>query len=357
MKVAINTDGLYTTQAGTARYIRGLLRGLRRTAPSGIEWFELAWPVENYSYQQPARALKTFYREMIWAKLLAPAKIRDSAATVLHSTAGWLIDPPEPVRCVATLHDLALIREPGRFRPWQRRAGRGRLESLTKASRIICISQFTADEAIACLGLPASKLEVVYNGCEFHPSEPTPVEEKPGAEVPSDFFLFVGSLEPGKNLALLREAWAMAEAEGRPLPPLLISGVRWEGVPGEGKPPAGWIYLGRQSDAAVVYLYRRARALVFPSKYEGFGLPVIESMALGTPVICSPVSSLKEVGGAAALFAELNPGSYLAAMRRILAEPALRQELVGKGRQWATNFSWDRCAAETAEIYRSAALS
>lgn len=355
MKVAVNTDGLYTTQAGTARYIRGLLRGLRRTEPSGIDWFELAWPVENYSYDQPARALKTFYREMIWAGFLARDKLRCSGADVLHSTAGWLIDPPDPIRCVATLHDLALVREPGRFRPWQRWSGQRRLRSLAKASRIICISQFTADEAITCLGLPASRLEVVHNGCEFHPSEAPPSEVRPDVDIPPEFFLFVGSLEPGKNLALLREAWRMAEAEGHPLPPLLISGARWEGVPGEGPPPAGWVYLGRQPDEAVVYLYRRARALVFPSKYEGFGLPVIESMALGTPVICSPVTSLREVGGPAALFAELDPSSYLKAMRRILSEPALRQELVEKGRSWSLNFSWDRCAAETAEIYRETA--
>ena len=94
MKVAVNTDGLYTTQAGTARYIRGLMRGLRRAAPTGIDWFEIGWPVENYSYQQPSRACKTFYREMIWAKLLAPSQLRRSGADLLHSTAGWLIDPP-----------------------------------------------------------------------------------------------------------------------------------------------------------------------------------------------------------------------------------------------------------------------
>lgn len=354
MKVAVNTDGLYTTQAGTARYIRGLMRGLRRTAPSDLDWSELAWPVENYSYRQPQRTLKTIYRELIWAKFLAPSRIRASGAGLLHSTAGWFIDPPPPVKCVATLHDLALLRAPERFRPWQRRSGQNRLQQLRRADRIICISQFTADEAMACLGLPASKLEVVHNGCDFHPSEPKPPEVKPDFEVPSEFFLFVGSLEPGKNLALLREAWRLADGEGRSLPPLLIVGARWEGVAGEGAPPPDWRYLGRQPDEVIVHLYRRALALVFPSKYEGFGLPVIEAMALGSPVICSPVTSLKEVGGPAALFCELEPAAYLKTMRRLVAEPSLRSELIESGRKWSLNFSWDRCALETVDVYRKA---
>lgn len=351
MRVAINTDGLYTTQAGTARYIRGLMRGLQRACPADIEWFPLAWPVENYSYQQPERALKTFYREAVWAKILAPARLRASGADLLHAAAGWLIDPPSPVRSVVTLHDLALIRAPQRFRLWQRCSGRRRLHKLCRADRVICISRFTADEAMTCLGLPASKLEVVHNGCDFHPSEPPPAESKPDFKVPPEFFLFVGSLEPGKNLALLREAWRLS-ARDHPLPPLLIAGARWEGVAGEGTAPQNWHYLGRQPDDVLVHLYRRALGLVFPSKYEGFGLPVVEAMALGTPVICSPIASLQEVGGDGALFADPDPAAYLKALRRLLDEPALRTERIEAGRKQAAHFSWDRCARQTVEVYR-----
>ncbi|HEY1718792.1 MAG TPA: glycosyltransferase family 1 protein, partial [Verrucomicrobiae bacterium] len=228
-----------------------------------------------------------------------------------------------------------------------------RLQNLHRADQIICISRFTADEAMALLNLPAAKLTVIHNGCDFHPDEPPPPEVKPGFNVPADFFLFVGSLEPGKNLMLLKEVYALAEAEKRALPPLLIVGARWEGVGNEGAPPKDWHYLGRQPDDILVYLYRRALSLVFPSKYEGFGLPAVEAMALGCPVICSPVASLPEVGGDAAMFTDMTPAAYLKAMERLNREASLRADLIEKGRAQAAKFSWNKCAGEVLEIYRS----
>jgi alpha-1,3-rhamnosyl/mannosyltransferase len=217
---------------------------------------------------------------------------------------------------------------------------------------VICISRFTAEEAMALLNLPASTFIVVHNGCEFHPSEPAPPEAKPVFNVPNEYFLFVGSLEPGKNLALLKEVYALAESGNQALPPLLIVGARWEGVGHEGPPSKGWHYLGRLPDEVLVYLYRRATGLVFPSKYEGFGLPVVEAMALGCPVICSPVASLPEVGGAAALFADMTPEAYLKAMRQVSREAGLRDDLMQRGLAQAARFSWDKCAREVLEVYR-----
>jgi len=128
--------------------------------------------------------------------------------------------------------------------------------------RVICISRFTADEAMALLGLPSTKIQVVYNGGDFHPGDKTVTEEKPEFNVPDEFFLFVGSLEPGKNWRCSPRPTDAAERQ-KPLPPLLIVGARWAGVGNEGKPPGGWQYLGRQPDAVLVYLYRRATGFVF----------------------------------------------------------------------------------------------
>jgi len=129
--------------------------------------------------------------------------------------------------------------------------------------------------------------------------------------------------------------------------------VRWAGVGTEGQPPAGWHYLGRQPDAVLVYLYRRALALAFPSKYEGFGLPLVEAMALGCPVICSPVASLPEVGGKAVLWSELTPEDYLKVLRDLASNAALRNDLVQAGRLQAARFTWENCAREVVEVYRS----
>ena len=247
------------------------------------------------------------------------------------------------------MHDLAFLRHPERFRRWQRASGGRLLNKLHKADRVICISRFTADEAVALLDLPASKIEVVHNGFDALPE----TSEVPAFEVPPEFFLFVGSLEPGKNLSLLRVSYLMAESEGKPLPPLMIVGARWEGVARESAAPKNWHYLGRQSDGVLVHLYRRALALAFPSKYEGFGLPVLEAMAAGCPVVCSPVASLPEVAGDAAAFPDLTPADYLRVLRRVAGEPSYRDDLIARGAERVTAFSWRKCAAETADVYGS----
>ncbi|HLH57245.1 MAG TPA: glycosyltransferase family 1 protein [Verrucomicrobiae bacterium] len=351
--VGIDTNGLYTTQAGLARYIRGLLKGLKCLGTPDIDLRVVAWEVQNFSYRQPQRAFKTFYRELIWAKFSAPLWLRKCNIALLHSTAGPLISTPRGIKEVVTLHDLAVLRYPERFRSWHLRVALGRMQRLRSADQVICISRFTATEAMALLNLPASSLTVIHNGCDFHQGESAPPERRPDFSLPNEYFLFVGSLEPGKNLALLKEVYAVAESRKIVLPPLLIVGARWEGIRGEGPPPKNWHYLGRLPDEILVYLYRHAMGLVFPSKYEGFGLPVAEAMSLGCPVICSAVASLPEVAGAAALFAEMTPGAYLEAMRRISADAILRGELVEMGLVQADKFSWRRCAEQAVEVYRA----
>jgi glycosyltransferase involved in cell wall biosynthesis len=145
----------------------------------------------------------------------------------------------------------------------------------------------------------------------------------------------------------------VAADQGKPLPPLLIVGVRWAGVATEGKPPPDWHYLGRQPDAVLVYLYRRALALAFPSNYEGFGLPVVEAMALGCPVLCSPMASLPEVGAEAVLWANLDPSEYLDSLRRLAANDDLRAHLSRAGQKQAAQFTWERCASGVLRVYET----
>jgi glycosyltransferase involved in cell wall biosynthesis len=355
MTVAVETSPIFTSRAGVARYVRGLLGGLRAVAPPETTILELGWPVENLGYRQPQRALKTIAREWIWAPWVAPRRARALHADVVHHTGLPIMPFFRPARHVVTLHDVAVLRYPQRFRPWQRSAGRRRLRQVAAADRVICVSQFTADEAMQLLGLSASRIEVVHEGSWLADTDggANPAE-RIGLEIPAEFFLFVGSLEPGKNLALLREIYVAAHAAGSSLPPLLIVGARWAGVAHEGPPPAGWRFLGHISDAQLAPLYRRARALVFPSKYEGFGLPVLEAMSMGCPVICGRVASLPEIGGDAVCYAELTSESFGAAMRAMLAEPGLRAQLSAAGFKRAELFSWKKCASETLRVYASA---
>ncbi len=351
--VGIDTNALYSTQAGSARYVRGLLAGLEQVAPAGMTIREVAWKVPNFGFRQPQRGLRTLYRECFWAPWIAPRQLRRDGIETYHSTATILVQPPAPIRHVATLLDLAMLRHPERFRSWHLRSARRSLTRLAGADRIICISQFTADEAMDLLHLPACRLTVVHIGCDFKADTLPPETTPPGALLPDEFFLFVGSLEPGKNLALLRAAYQLARAQGHPLPDLVVVGARFAGLASEGEAPANWHYLGRIPDSALVHLYRRALALVFPSKYEGFGLPVAEAMTLDCPVICSRVASLPEVAGDAALYADATPEAYLAAMRDLLKDGALRGQLQELGRRQASKFSWQRCARETLAAYQA----
>lgn len=339
MRVALDTNPLYASRAGVARYVQGLRRGLHDLAPADLNLTELGWAVENFGFVQPARALKTAWRELVWSPMFAPGRMRK--ADLVHHTYGPLMSLVQGPRHVVTLHDLALLRHPERFRRWHRLAGRRRLHHLTQADRIICVSRFTADEAMNLLGLPAAKLEVVHLA-------PTPVAQEevvPG--LPEEFYLFVGSLEPGKNLAFLNALWREA---GTALPPLVIVGARWSGVAGEGAPPPNWVYLGHQSDAALRGLYQRAKALLFPSLYEGFGLPPLEAMAAGCPVICAPRASLPEVVGDAACVVELETGRWRQAMDAVGREAESWRQ---RGRKRAAGFSWEKCARETMAVYRA----
>ena len=354
MNVAIDTNPYYTSRAGVCRYVSGLLHGLRQIDAPDLNLTELAWPVENYGFAQPMRAFKTVYRDLVWGQTHAPRIMQGRASQLLHTTSNVVFGRPKGVKLVHTLYDLAVLRQPERFRPWQRRACVRQLTlGLRDAEKIICISRFTADEAMALTSIPASKLVVVHCGFDLvalNASGTVMNEELP--DVPDEFFLFVGSLEPGKNLDLLKRVYALSTNNGIALPPLVIVGVRREGVRSEGPAPHDWRYLGRQSDAALAKLYGSALALVFPTQYEGFGLPLLEAMAHACPVICSPVASLPEVGGDAVLYAEQTPSGYLEVMQQIQRDEALRQDIVLRGRKRLQHFSWQKSAETTYEVYR-----
>jgi alpha-1,3-rhamnosyl/mannosyltransferase len=367
IRVGVDTTGIYVTQAGIARHVRGLLKGMAAVEASDISTFPIAWEVENFGYKQPMRTLRTVYREFIWGKLSAPRILKRNHADLLHSTSSLFMRVPRGTQHLVTLHDMSISRHPERFRPWQIKSWHRRLTVILEADRVITISKFTADEAHRLIGLDLKKVNVVHNGCDFHPDEPRPAEAAPNlagvtnpdgspvTAIPSEFFFFVGSLEPGKNLKLLKAAYLQAESEGTPLPPLVILGARWQGVATEGDQPQGWIYLGRQEDDVLVWLYRRAIALLFPSIYEGFGLPIVEAMALDCPAVCSPASSLTEVAGDGALLIEMTPQGYLNAMRDLTGPggETLREQFIARGRRRALDFSWANCARQTFDVYRN----
>jgi glycosyltransferase involved in cell wall biosynthesis len=315
MRVGIDTTPLEQTRAGTARHVRGLLETLRDRPD-----LELV----GLSAGGTGR-LATVRRDALWY----PLRLGRAAASldVLHCTT---FRAPLRPRCplVVTVHDLAVLRYPETFPRWHRETGRRALAAAVRvADAVVAVSSFTRAELIALLDVDPGRIRIVPNGV-------SPVFAREGPRSEGDYVLVVGTLEPRKNLGRAVEA---ARLVGRELRVAGMSG--WGGVSVD-----GWV--GEPTDAELAALIRGARCLVYPSLYEGFGLPVLEAMACGTPVVTSRGGATEEVAGGAAVLVDPLDVDEIAA--GILEAESRRDELVAAGVVRAAAFPW-RVAADRVE--------
>jgi glycosyltransferase involved in cell wall biosynthesis len=318
MRVAIDVSPLVQTEAGTARHVRGLLGAL-------AERPELE--IVPLSYGGRSR-VSTVLRDAVWY----PIGISRGSGRfdVLHCTTfrgPYRARPP----VVLTVHDLAVLRHPEAFRRWHRVTARAALEGVRSAAAVVALSEFTKREVIELLDLRPERVRVVANGVE-------PLFTPDGDAAGGEYVLAVGTLEPRKNLDRVVDAARLAGVE------LRVVGARgWGGVD-----VPGWV--GRVSDAELAALYRGAGCVVYASLYEGFGLPVLEAMASGTPVVTSAGGATEEVAGGAAVLVEPTDVDAIAAGIREALER--RDELVPGGLERARAFTWRRTADELETIWR-----
>jgi glycosyltransferase involved in cell wall biosynthesis len=257
---------------------------------------------------------------------------------------------------LATVHDLAHLAVPGLTRGPHRRAyARTMLRAAGRGSGTIFVSRFTAAEYRRILGAPRGEAHVILQGVDgswFDVSRESPPPERP-------YLLFVGNVKPHKNLAGLLRAFRLLMDE---IPhDLLIVGRREGFIHGSPEVVAAAEEMGGRvrftgwlSDEEVRQAYSHADLMVFPSFYEGFGLPPLEAMACGCPVAASNRAAIPEVCGEAVLYFDPDRVEQIAAqVRRLLKDPVLRTELVARGREHARGFTWERCAAETGAFIRS----
>jgi glycosyltransferase involved in cell wall biosynthesis len=254
-------------------------------------------------------------------------------------------------RCVATVHDLGWQVHPELY-PRKLRVMYGTLFPwvLRRADRIIAVSRYTADDLIRRAGVAASRIEVVHHGID--PAFAGPDEET-AVTGDSPYLLAVGGLSPRKNTRRLIEAFARWRARGghRSAYDLRITGTSLDSSAGTELPP-GVSLLGYVDKAELRRLYGGSAAFLYPSIYEGFGLPIIEAMACGAPVLTSTTASAPEVaGGAAILVDPFSLESIEAGLDRVTS-PGEAQRLRSLGRQRARQFHWAAAASRTAEIYR-----
>ena len=261
---------------------------------------------------------------------------------------------------VVMVHDLGVRQVTWSLDDRTREALEHGLEaSLARAAAVITPSRAVADELVAA-GLGAAEaVTAIHHGPGQVAS--ASVAPKP-AQVPSRYALFVGTLEPRKNLALLLEVWPKLRQRRPDFPPLVVcGGWGWKTESMRDRVTVaqaeGWLQpLGYVGDAPLLALYRDARLLVFPSLYEGFGLPLLEAMAVGCPVVCSDLPVFREVAGAAAEYAPTNDAAaWVEALLRVESDAGRRAELGRLGLERAASFDWERSARETLDVWRGAA--
>lgn len=276
--------------------------------------------------------------------------------------------PPFRRRCpaVITVHDVAFLRFPNLLTE-ESRSYYGQINrAVQDAEHIIAVSESTKHDLISLLDADEKKITVVYEaaGAAFHPADSAAIQavrQRYGME--GEYILFVGTIEPRKNIpfllqayARMKETWQGASA----MPKLVLAGKKgWLcesifTILDDLKLGSSVVLTGGVPLEDLPALYTGACLFVMPSLYEGFGLPVLEAMSCGTPVVCSDISSLPEVAGDAALL--VSPQDMVglaAAMQRLCQDQTLREQMRARGLAWAVAFSWERAARETLAVYQA----
>jgi glycosyltransferase involved in cell wall biosynthesis len=371
--------------AGINGYIVQLLHHLPAGDPrdcAGDDPFRYTAFLHDSRFEAPARlavsrsrwSTSNPWRRIIWEQTSLSGISRK--LDLLH---GLAFAAPLSASCptVVTVHDLSFLRFPSAFRPHNRIY----LTLLTRAStrraaRVIAVSESTRQDVILLCGVPPEKILAIPNGVnpEFSPADPAAVAEfRRDKGLPDRYILYLGTLEPRKNVVRLVDAYArLRSAPSRPgglggttvrrsVPPMVIAGAK------------GWFYgeiFARVAELNLTdyvlfpgfipgeelpWWYRGAEVFVYPSLFEGFGLPVLEAMACGTPTITSTASSLPEVAGDAAILVNPDDTNELAeAMHQVLVSPNLAEQLRCAGPRQAAHFSWMQTAASTRDVYRAA---
>jgi glycosyltransferase involved in cell wall biosynthesis len=302
---------------------------------------------------------------LLWLRYRLPLPVEVVTGPVEVLLAPDFVAPPAArARTVVTVHDLSYLTVPQYADPGLRRYLTAAVpRSLRRAAHVVAVSEATRRDIIAHLGLPPARVTTVYNGVDprFRPLDPTArAAARARLGLPERFILTVGTIEPRKNHLGLLRAFARLAAD-QPDLALLIGGRRgWLDAPifaeaarlGLGERVR---FLGPVPDADLPALLGTAGVFAFPSWYEGFGLPPLEAMACGAPVVASNASSLPEVVGEAGLL--VDPGDVPAladALARALTDAALRAELTRRGPAQAARFTWAATARRLLEVFRLA---
>jgi glycosyltransferase involved in cell wall biosynthesis len=392
MRVLLNVLATAELKTGVGQYTAGLLHGLRRLAGDDeIECFP--GPIVRQVYRAWRRLsrgnAKTAGSAMsasgsapvppgigrrLAACLRRPGRTLRSAyfRSRYHLRGCDLYHEPNcfplvgDVPTVVTLHDLSVLLHP-EWHPAERVAYYEQhfQRALSRCLHVLAVSEFTRREVLRHLGLPPARVSRTYNGVRAGLA-PLPAAEVEAARrrlgLPANYLLYVGTIEPRKNVLTLLRAYCDLPAALRQRYPLVLAGGWGWGVAevaafldGEGR-PKGIIHRGYVHDVDLPALYNGARALAYPSLYEGFGLPPVEMLACGGAVLASTAGAVAETAGSQAHLVEpLDVAGWRDALARVCTEDEWWQQLRRGAREAVRSFTWERCAADTLRVYRTLA--
>ncbi|MCU0519132.1 MAG: glycosyltransferase family 4 protein [Anaerolineae bacterium] len=368
MSIYLDVSAAVHRRAGLGRYAESLALALLEEIPDRLTLFynreqgvQPHQRLDSLKYTSVSLGYKP-WRMGVWMGQLAriPFNRLVPGATLFHATEHLLM-PLKGTPTVMTVHDLIFRQLPEHHKPLNRWYLNGTMPLYCRrASAIIAVSEATRRDLISAYGLPPEKITVIYEAAASHfqpQSEDAQNRARQTYGLPERYILYVGTIEPRKNLERLLQAWAPLY-QARACPPLVIVGKR--GWLSDGFFAAlqvcpareGVILTGYVQDVDLPSIYSGATVFVFPSLYEGFGLPPLEAMACGAPVICSDASSLPEVVGDAGMLVDpLDVDALQQALGRLSADAELQQTLRAQGLVRSADFSWQRASQETLSLY------
>ncbi len=348
----ITINGRFLTQplSGVQRFARELTLALDAriaadTVPDGLK--DVAWRLAVPTGTTVDLNLKVIGIDSFGS---GPGHLWEQTALYAHARGGRLLGfggsgPLLHRRQAVVIHDVTIFRHPGSFKRSYRMLHGALGFALTRTAKIATVSEFSRQELASVFKVPASGIDVVYNAVDhFAAIAPDArIIDRLGLSS-NGFFLLVGTMKPNKNLDFAIRAFEALGDTGRKL--VVVGGSAPTVFKSKDTASTGRIlYPGRLTDAEIVALERHATAFVFPSLYEGFGIPPLEAMTQGCPVLAADIPAVREACGTAAFYFDPTRQAELtAAMGRICDEPALRQSLKDEGRLNVSRFSWDHSA-------------
>ncbi len=369
LRIAWDNSLTQRNQTGSGVYAARLLEQLSKSNDIHLEVFgdtpEVSRP------QSRVRRAVSFAGSLAWIQWRLPSLLRGRSFDLLHSPA-FIAPVKSPCPKVVTIHDISYLRYPSHFSlGWMTYMKTFMPLAVKSAAAIICGSEHSRQDIIQAYRLPPDKVRVVPYGIDqqrFHPGAVLDSHWASGLGIRDGYLLHVGALAERKNIPALLRAIANLRSQGKwgsrqlvlagPAPPGMTgASAVYETIQQLGL-ASSVVLAGHVPDDHIPGLYTHASALIMPSLYEGFGFPVLEAMSSGTPVIASNTSSLPEVAGDAALLVPpLDERALADAIANVLASSTTADELRSKGLQRARQFSWERTANKTLEVYRSVASS